>query len=668
MLSLGALGVVFGDIGTSPLYTFSGIYAELGGQPEAEDIAGSFALIFWTLTWVTCFKYILVVMRFSHHGEGGTFALMQAIISASSGPGSKELGAGTKRLLKVLAVLGCSLLLGDGVITPVMSVLSAVEIVPVEISPAVEVPVGIIILLAIFLVQRLGSRLIGMVAGPIMLCWFLTIGAIGVYNVSTHPVAAGKAAAALNPAMIWRFFVTGHYRGFMGWRALAGVVLCVTGAEALYADMGHFGAGPITLAWFGVVYPCLVLQYLGQSAVLISDPSALQANPFRAAVPEALRWPMVVLSVIAAALASQALISGVFSILSQAYALGYFPRILIRHTNPEERGQVFVPEANSLLCVLCILLCVSFRNSGALAGAYGIAVTGTFITTTLAVWIAARHVWQRSIPTTLALVMPMLAVDIMFWTSNMMKVLPSGWVPLALAAVMCLVMLTYHWGRQREEEANTKGALSRASLAAMLASGEVLRTDAAAVFLTPSPLRLPRSLSVLASSFRSLPKVIVLFSVQVETVPFIAEDKRYRFTALPGGCGVYQMTLRLGYSEPFTSGRLAVKSRLRQAAAENLQAYPDLQLLMPEEAGSPEVSAADSQQSDDLEEGTAGFDSRDITFVVNKLHYVAAPGSSRLVEAGVKLYSSLVLNARKSISFFGLDACRAMEISSVRFM
>eukprot|EP00928_Gymnodinium_smaydae_P019838 TRINITY_DN17638_c0_g6_i3.p1 TRINITY_DN17638_c0_g6~~TRINITY_DN17638_c0_g6_i3.p1 ORF type:complete len:484 (-),score=49.23 TRINITY_DN17638_c0_g6_i3:260-1711(-) len=483
----------------------------------------------------------------------------------------------------------------------------------------------------------------------------------------------------------------------MAWRALAGVVLCVTGAEALYADMGHFGAGPITLAWFGLIYPSLVAQYMGMTAVLVNNPQVLQGNPFRAAVPESLQWPMTVLSIVAAALASQSLISGVFSLLTQAHALGLLPRVLVRHTNPEEEGQVFIPEANVMLCLACISLCVGFGNSAAIGGAYGIAVTGTFIVTSVALVIAFRKVWRLSWLSIMLLGVPMLLIDIMFWTSNMMKIIPSGWVPLAIAFSMCTIMLTFSWGRHREREMATYPSEEQAKslfgvdcgttwipsiasvddLCAMLSSESISRTDAAAVFLTPAPRRVPRSLSVLASSFNSLPRVVVLLCVQIEQVPFICDERRYEFEDLDSENGLYQVILHFGYAEPLTVGRLAIQARLHRIVTEHSHRHPDLQLLVshqrslhfvedleaPMDAETPSVVDFPSMNT-----APADTDVRRITFVFNKLHYVPVPGSGVLARMRVKLYNWLVLNSRKPISFFGLESCNAMEISSVRFM
>jgi KUP system potassium uptake protein len=361
-LALGACGVVFGDIGTSPLYCFSGIYTtELHALPQPDDILGTFSMIFWALTLIVGVKYVGCVMRVSHHGEGGTFALLQTILS---GP---PLGAPARQRVTLLAMLGCSLLIGDGAITPAMSVLGALEGLPVG-SEHVRSSLAVVVLIGLFSLQKHGSALIGRVAGPVMVVWFLTIGALGIYNCAAHPRVASRVLYALNPRYLVEFWLKGDYRGLDAWRSLGGVVLCVTGAEALYADMGHFGAAPIRATWFALVYPSLILQYAGQATILTIDPSAV-ANPFYAAVPKPLLWPVLILATAAAIIASQALISGVFALLAQGHALQFLPRILVRHTNPEQRGQVYISEANSMLCVLCVGLVLAFRSTGRLGSA-----------------------------------------------------------------------------------------------------------------------------------------------------------------------------------------------------------------------------------------------------------------------------------------------------------
>ncbi|CAE8589515.1 unnamed protein product, partial [Polarella glacialis] len=550
LLALGATGVVFGDIGTSPLYTYSGIFVDtLHANPTVEDLVGTFSMIFWTITLVVFAKYVIFVMRVSHHGEGGVFALMQVALEALEGKSSngspsevsetstdeeasdvEEAGGRWQRSCTApvitLGVLGCALLIGDGVITPVISVLSALQGFP--ISQDLQVALGVVILISLFSMQKFGSRLIGLVAGPVMVCWFLAIGTLGAYNLYSEPKLALQMARGFSPVSgALHFWTQGQFRGLKAWKSMAGVVLCATGCEALYADMGHFGAGPISFAFCFLAYPALILQYWGQSVALARDASGI-GNAFYTSMPQQLVLPMSVLATVASVLASQALISGLFSLLSQAYALGFVPRIKIVHTNPEEHGQVFIPEVNAALCVACVLMTVVFQTSSSLAGAYGIAVTGTFLVTTILLSVVLRKVWKWRIPPTLLVILPMATVDLLFWSANMVKILESGWVPLAITAVAGLMMHSHKWGRRQEQlmyeqaclEAEDKAhrldepRLSFAhfrsvpALLKLLRTGRLHRTASTGVFLHSRGASVPRALANLARSLECLPRTI----------------------------------------------------------------------------------------------------------------------------------------------------------------
>lgn len=444
-LAIGATGVVFGDIGTSPLYAFAGIYSsELHATPRIDDVQGTFSMIIWALFLIVCGKYVTLVMAVSHHGEGGTFALLQTILG-----GATQLSKRARKAATLVAMLGCSFLLGDGAITPAISVLGALEGLPIE-NQSVRSLLTIAVLLCLFSMQRRGTGLIGRVAGPLMIVWFVSIGALGAYNLSRHPVEAVLIMRALDPRTIWRFWTSGAFAGERAWKSLGGVVLAFTGAEALYADLGHFGANPIRAVWCCLVFPSLVLQYAGQAVVLCANPSAV-SSPFYSAVPKPLLWPMLLLATCAAVIASQALISGVFALLSQGHALGFVPRVLILHTNPEQRGQVYIPEANSFLCVVCILLVLAFRSSARLGAAYGVAVTADALVTTTLLTVVLSVVWRWRWPWVVLCIAPMLTLDLSFWSANVIKVPDGGWVPMALSFATCLCMHTYHWGRGQEE-------------------------------------------------------------------------------------------------------------------------------------------------------------------------------------------------------------------------
>jgi KUP system potassium uptake protein len=451
--AIAATRVVFGDIGTSPLYTFAGIYAELKTDPKPEDLIGTFSCIFWALTLVVSIKYVGCVMRVNHHGEGGTFALLQCIFAGHKDGQTPPLSTRSRYGIRLLAMLGCSLLIGDGAITPAMSVLGALEglIIMVDITIEVRVVVTVIILLGLFAIQRQGSKLIGLVAGPVMVIWFATLAALGVNLLYDHPEAARAVSQGFSPWAAIQYFASGEFKGRAAWKSLGGIVLCVTGAEALFADMGHFGAMPITATWLVLVYPALIVNYLGQTALLYDDPTTI-SNPFFYGTPVHLRWPVLVIATLAAIIASQALISGVFSLLSQAHTLNFCPRILVLHTNEEERGQVYIPEVNAALCALCLILVVSFKDTTHLASAYGVAVTGDANITTILLALVLRRVYRWPLIFVLLILTLMLVVDLSFLTSNIIKVKEAGWVPLVIASVCCILMHTYHWGRTREEQ------------------------------------------------------------------------------------------------------------------------------------------------------------------------------------------------------------------------
>jgi len=702
---LGATGVVFGDIGTSPLYTFSGIFVGVLNttEPTPRDIVDAFSMIFWMLTLVVGIKYVCLVMRVSHHGEGGTFAMLQTILEGpkAASAGSGALAPRTKSAVVFLAMLGVSLVAGDGCITPAISVLSALEGIPAAIGEDAQVAIAIAILLLIFLMQRSGSKIIGMVAGPVMVVWFLTIAGLGVHSLARNPTSARHVFSGFSPAAFVNFWIHGNYSGVSAWRSLAGVVLSVTGAEALYADLGHFGAAPISSAWFGLVYPCLVLQYMGQAAALIENPEGV-VKPFYNAVPQELKWPVLILATFATVVASQAMITGLFSILTQAHALKFLPRIQVLHTNPDEQGQVYIPEANWTLCTMCIAICLAFRSSSSLAGAYGIAVTSTFLVTTCLLWLVLRRVWRWPLLAALGVIVPMLVIDVALWSANVLKIVESGWVPVVISAVLCLLMHTHHWGRALEEsvmaseadaeakEIEASGAPSGlatlstlpALLGALRGSG-LARTEKVAVFLTPYAWRVPRTVGAVATTLGCLPRTIVLLSVRVEPVPFVSEEDRATFKAR--GEGVFSAILHFGYAEPLTAERFAIYKALARMARSHAAAHPGLAPLAAlgacEEPCNEQLeNAACDDAAAVVEEGRMATTRQQPqqqpphghgpTFVLHNLHYATRQdaGHGCWDHFRIALYSFLVLNARKPIRFFGLEGGSTMEISVVRFL
>eukprot|EP00930_Biecheleria_cincta_P029534 TRINITY_DN20535_c0_g1_i1.p1 TRINITY_DN20535_c0_g1~~TRINITY_DN20535_c0_g1_i1.p1 ORF type:complete len:786 (+),score=105.93 TRINITY_DN20535_c0_g1_i1:51-2408(+) len=700
VLLLGATGVVFGDIGTSPLYTFSGIFVDVLGteNPTSTDVIDAFSMIFWMLTLVVTVKYIGLVMRVDHHGEGGTFAMMQRIIESCEKAGD-PMGPKAKSSIALLAMLAVSLMAGDGCITPAISVLGALEGIPVDISVSLRVAIAVLILLAIFMMQRRGSQFIGLVAGPVTLIWFLTIAGLGLHSLLADLDTAAMVVRGLSPAAFVHFWTSGKYRGVAAWRSLAGVVLSVTGAEALYADMGHFGAGPISIAWSALVFPCLLLQYMGQAAALCARPHGV-ASPFFNAVPEPLKWPMVVLATLAAIVASQAMISGLFSLLSQAHAMKLLPRILVLHPNAKERGQVYIPEVNWILCFLCIAICVFFQSSTRLAGAYGIAVTSTFLVTTILLFVVARRVWHWHVLLLLSVFVPILVIDLGLWSANILKIVDSGWVPIVLSACLCFLMHTHLWGRSREEdimaqeEIDEKDQMLRTgqirdpsvlsthtALQGVLRSSGLARTQKAAIFLTSYASRVPRTVGALAELLGCLPAVIVLLSIKFENVPFVPDEKRATFKAY--GTGVFSVVLSFGYAEPLTVERVAVGKALSRVFLAHSREYPGLKMLdfdavLGTDSCVAHCGADAVDRIAELEQGEAGdaqltFQEEQVrrglpTFVLHNLRYALKSGGGQrwFDRLRISLYSFMVLNARKPISYFGLEGHKTMEISVVR--
>ncbi len=425
-LALGALGVVYGDIGTSPLYTikecFHGIHAV---EPNQSNILGVLSLVAWSLTIVVSLKYITFMMRADNRGEGGIFALLALVLPVVAAK-SKHL----RGVVVFSALLGAALLYGDGFITPAITVLSAVEGLEVATSAAQPfvVPLTCLILFLLFLVQRLGTAGIGRVFGPIMMVWFFTIAALGINQIIENP----HVLLALNPVYAYHFFAANHLHGLV---VLGSVVLCITGGEALYADMGHFGRSPIRLSWFVLVFPSLLLNYFGQGALLLHSPE-LAPNPFYGVVPRFMLYPMVGLSTVASVIASQSMISGAFSLTRQAVQLGYCPRVTIVHTSRTTEGQIYVPEVNWIMMVVCIGLVLVFRASSGLAGAYGVAVTANMGITSVVYFFVATRTWGWSLRRTVPLVGLFLVFDCTYFGSNLLKFFDGGWFPLAVAAVL----------------------------------------------------------------------------------------------------------------------------------------------------------------------------------------------------------------------------------------
>jgi KUP system potassium uptake protein len=534
-LALGAVGVVYGDIGTSPLYAFKEAF--IGPHAVAltkDNVLGVLSLVFWALNFVVTFKYLSVVMRADNRGEGGIMALL-ALVRPKGDPSRSY------RTLIAVGLFGAALLYGDGIITPAISVLGAVEGLSIA-TPALEawiVPIAIVIITLLFAVQRNGTGDVGKIFGPITLLWFICIAILGARGVATHP----SVLEAVNPMHAAAFFAR---EGLTGLAILAVVVLVVTGGEALYADMGHFGRRPIRLAWYAVVLPALVLNYFGQGALLLENPAAA-ANPFYGLVPGWALYPMVAIATGAATVASQALISGSFSLTRQAVQLGFSPRVNIVHTSDEHIGQIYIPQVNFLLWIACIALVVTFQNTSNLAATYGVAVTGTMATTTVLFGVVARQIWKWAMWKVVLLVGLFLAVDIAFFVANLIKIPHGGWFPLIVAALVYVVMSTWKKGRVRLSEIVRQNTLPLDLFLNDLAQRTLPRVPGTAVFLTSVPGGAPPVLLHHLKHNKVLHERVILMSVATKEIPQVDAADRVEYTEL--GQGFYQVLAHYGFME-----------------------------------------------------------------------------------------------------------------------
>jgi KUP system potassium uptake protein len=542
-LMLGALGVVFGDIGTSPLYTLKECLHAAGGvKATTADLFGILSLMFWSLFMVVTVKYLTFVMRADHHGEGGIFALLATVPERFRTRGSKS---GKVTAMALLAVIGASLLYGDGVITPAISVLSAVEglvLVSPRLVPIV-LPLTCGILLALFTIQRRGTGDVGKLFGPVMVVWFVTMAGLGAYHIIQKP----EILFALSPHHGIAFFFRNGIHSLL---ILGSVVLAVTGGEALYADMGHFGLRPIRLAWSTFVLPSLMLGYLGQGALVLRDPSEhVIKNPFYAMVPAGSIYTILLVGLSSAAtvIASQALISGAFSLTRQAVLLGYLPRVTIRHTAYHTEGQIYVPEVNHLLGIGCILLVLAFRESVKLAAAYGIAVTGTMAITSILYYMVARHTWGWSRWRAGGLLALFLAFDIPFLIANLFKYLEGGYVPMLIGAALIAGMLIWSRGRNALLEQYSSRYPTLEAAQPLIDRWLCSRVPGTAVFLAPSAEHVPPILVHHVERTRSLHETVVLLTVEKMNTPVVGVESRYRWSSL--NKGFYKLVISFGYME-----------------------------------------------------------------------------------------------------------------------
>ena len=554
--ALAALGVVYGDIGTSPLYALKECFApDHGVAPTAANVIGVLSLIFWSLNFVVSLKYLTFIMRADNRGEGGIMALLALLHP-------RRQAVGARRLLVGLGLFGAALLYGDGVITPAISVLGAVEGIAVAAPglPSWVVPIlSSLILVALFAFQRRGSARVGAVFGRVMVVWFASIALLGIGGILRHP----EVLVAINPWHAVEFFVRDGMRGFL---ILGSVVLVVTGGEALYADMGHFGKRPIRLVWFTVVLPALVLNYFGQGALLLDHPEAAR-NPFYSLVPSWGLYPMVAIATAAAVVASQALISGAFSLTRQAVQLGYSPRVTIRHTSQTEIGQIYLPGVNRLLGFACVLLVLTFQSSSNLASAYGIAVTGTMTITTILFCAVARDRWRWPLWRVLAIGGLFLSVDLAFLGANLVKVAKGGWFPLVIAVGVYLLMTTWKRGRDIVAAILRESSLPMGLFLDDIGRRQPPRVPGIAVFMTSDPTGVPVVLLHHLKHNKVLHRTVVIMSIEGEEVPQVRPDERLTVQVL--GNGFYKVVGHYGFMETPN-----VPALLAMAEGQGLRAPP----------------------------------------------------------------------------------------------
>jgi len=610
---LGSVGIVFGDIATSPLYALQECLAGPHGvRPERANVFGVVSLIFWSLILVVTLKYLLVLMRADNKGEGGIMALLALIPR-----GIREKSPGVLGPVTVAVLVGAAFLFGDGIITPAISVLSAVEglkIAAPSLQPAI-VPISVAILLGLFLVQKRGTGGLAKYFGPVMVVWLVVAGVLGVIHVAKRP----EILWAMSPVHAANFFAL---EGFHAFRVLGGVVLAVTGGEALYADMGHFGRGPIRVGWLTLTLPALVCSYFGQGALILDDPSTASL-PFYSMVPTgAASYPFVLLGTMATVIASQALISGVFSLVHQSIQLGYFPRLPIRHTSSESAGQIYVPVMNWFLAGSCIALVVAFQESAKLTAAFGLAVSATMGVTSIAFYVVARQHFGWSRAKTLPLVALFLVGDVAFTAANALKFFDGGWVPVVVGSGFTVVMLIWargrgflglHFREQSEPRKKFLATLERRVSARLPGVGVVM--TASADFIPPVLLRMVRR-------FRTLHETVLLTTVVTEEVPTVADADRWELKRL--GKGLHRLILRYGFMD---------EPRVHEAVTELLAER------FPEE------------------------DAAKVAYVLGHERFVAGP-AGRMGVVAETLFSFLSRNAGNPSDYYGLPTEQVVEIGA----
>ncbi len=607
-LALGALGIVYGDIGTSPLYAlkecFHGMHAV---SPDRHNVLGVLSLVFWSLTIIITIKYILFILRADNKGEGGMFALLELL------PKKQALGR-LAPVLTFLGLCGAALLYGDGVITPAISVLSAVEGLNTATDAAAPfvLPITCAILFGLFAVQRHGTAGIGRVFGPIMLVWFTAIGAFGLVHIFEDI----SVLEAVNPLEAVTFFQENRFHSMI---VLGAVVLCITGGEALYADMGHFGAGPIRISWLALVFPALVLNYFGQGAGLLARPE-IAANPFYGIVPREALYPMVALATMAAVIASQAMISGVYSLTRQAIQLGVWPRLRIIHTSREFEGQIYIPEINFALMWICIGLVFIFKESSRLAAAYGIAVTATMTITSVLYFFVARYSWKKPLWKALLPVVVFLSFDLSYLSSNLLKVLDGGWFTLLIGAVVVASMATWRDGRKALHGRFLAVSIPLPDFLAEVAVKNPYRVPGTAVFMSVSPIGTPLTILHSFKHTKVLHEHVVVLTVTSADTPYV--DPRERLSISDLGQGFYRVLARYGFMETPNVPRIMARAR---------------------DAGLPADGPADT------------------TFFLGR-ETLLTTGASGLASWRKKLFALMSQNARPATTYFGIPPGRVVEL------
>ena len=532
---MAVLGIVYGDIGTSPLYAFKASLQLFDTAKTTQtEIMGVLSLIFWSLIIIVTLKYVFLVMRADNRGEGGILSLMALAQRVS-------IGRGAKNAIALVGIAGACLFFGDGVITPAISVLSAVEGLEVS-APELKhyvLPISIAVILGLFAAQYKGTGSVGRVFGPVMVVWFFVIGITGLLEIIQHPFVL----LAISPTYAIALCI--QYKG-MAFFVLGAVVLCVTGAEALYADMGHFGAKPIKITWLVFVLPSLILNYFGQGALMIRDPSAIE-NPFFLLGPEWLRLPMVILATAATVIASQAVISGAFSMARQCMQLGFLPRMTVRHTSNTEEGQIYVPQVNTALAIGVVLLVMAFKTSDSLASAYGIAVTGTFLCTAVLAMVVFRRQFHWSRIASVSVFGGLFLVDLVFFSANTVKIVEGGWVPLVLGIGLTGMMTSWKRGRDILLSRWKQSSMPLAPFLARLPQSRIIRVPGLAVFMTGNPDYVPTSLLHNLKHNKVLHENVLFVTVQNEDVPEVSQRRRAEVAVLAPG--IHRVILRYGFME-----------------------------------------------------------------------------------------------------------------------